>query len=59
MIEALGSSETSVLTKPHCVTSQKKPFFNNEMLEYTNATYNKNRKAEKGVMIALNKHSIK
>jgi hypothetical protein len=27
MKEALGSSETSVLTEPHGVTSQKTPFF--------------------------------
>jgi hypothetical protein len=27
MMEALSSSETSVLTEPHCVRSQKTPFF--------------------------------
>jgi hypothetical protein len=36
MKEALSSSETSVLTKPHGVTSQKTPFFttNTISLEY-------------------------
>jgi hypothetical protein len=28
MMEALSSSETSVLQEPHGVTSQKSPFFN-------------------------------
>jgi hypothetical protein len=31
MKEAPGSSETSVLTKPHGVTTQKTPFLKGEM----------------------------
>jgi hypothetical protein len=38
MMEALSSSETSVLTKPHGVTSQKTPFFIATAVKTSNLT---------------------
>jgi hypothetical protein len=39
MKEALGSSETSALTRPHGVTSQKTPFFIVTAVETSILTY--------------------